>query len=100
MNVRFRAVLELNQNSRLMAACAVVVVADAFHAAVQPAGQAAAAEVVHCHRRAGQEEDGARAHADRAGAQTKDVQFPGVEGPQDCLQKVTRPWLLHKPHNE
>lgn len=61
---------------------------DALHAAVQPPGEAAPAEVVHRDGRAGQEEDGAGAHADRSRPQTKDVQLPGVEGPEDRLQKV------------
>ena len=63
----------------------ILVFADAFHAAVQPAGEAAAAEVVHSHSWAGQEEDGQGADADSAGPQTKDVQLPRMERPQDCL---------------
>lgn len=38
---------------------------DALHAALQSAGQAAAAEVVHGHGRARQKEDGEGADADR-----------------------------------
>lgn len=58
---------------------------DAFHAAFQPAGEAAPAEVVHSHSRARQEEDGQGADADRARPQTKDVQLLRMEGPEDCL---------------
>lgn len=58
---------------------------DAFHAAVQPAGEAAPAEVVHSHSWARQKEDGQGADADSACPQTKDVQLPWMEGPQDCL---------------
>lgn len=54
---------------------------DAFHAAVQPAGKAAAAEMVHSHSWARQEEDGEGPNADCACPQTKDVQLPRVEGP-------------------
>lgn len=61
------------------------VCADAVHAAVQPAGEAAAAEVVHSNSWAWQEEDGQGADADSACPQTKDVQFSRMEGPQDCL---------------
>ena len=61
---------------------------DAVHAAVQPAGQAAPAEVVHGHGGAGQEEDGAGADAGGAGPQAQDVQLPRVEGPEDRLQEV------------
>jgi len=68
-------------------------VPDAFHAAVQPAGQAASPEVVHGHGGAGQEEDGPRAHAGGAGPQAQDVQLPGVAGPEDRLQTVS---LLHR----
>lgn len=53
---------------------------DAFHAAVQPTGKAAATEMVHSHSGARQEEDGEGANADRARPQTKDVQLLGVEG--------------------
>lgn len=49
---------------------------DAFHAAVQPPGKAAATEMVHGHSGARQEEDGEGAYADRARPQTKDVQLP------------------------
>lgn len=63
---------------------------DAFHAAVQPAGEVTAAEVVHSHSGARQEEDGQGADADSARPQTKDVQLPRMEGPQDCLQKVKK----------
>lgn len=58
---------------------------DALHAAVQPAGQAATAEVVHSHSWAWQEEDGQGADADSVGSQTKDVQFSRMARPQDCL---------------
>lgn len=53
---------------------------DALHAAFQPAGKAAATEMVHSHCGARQEEDGEGANADCACPQTKDVQLPGVEG--------------------
>lgn len=54
---------------------------DAFYAAIQPTGEAAAAEVVHGHSWARQEEDGEGANADSARPQTKDVQLPRMEGP-------------------
>lgn len=58
---------------------------DAFHAAVQPAGEAAVAEMVHSHSWAGQKEDGQGTDADSARSKTKDVQLPRMEGPEDCL---------------
>ena len=66
---------------------------DAIHAAVQPAGEAAAAKMVPGHLRQGAEEDGSGAYAGGSGSQAQDVQLPGVEGPQSCLQEVT-PYLL------
>lgn len=54
---------------------------DAFHAAIQPTGEVAAAEVVHGHSWAWQEEDGEGANADSACPQTKDVQLSRMEGP-------------------
>lgn len=61
---------------------------DAFHVAVQSAGEAASPEVVHGHGREGQEEDGQGTDAGGAGPQTQDEQLPGVAGPQDRLQEV------------
>lgn len=59
-----------------------------IHAAVQPARQAAAAEVVHGVSGQDEEEDHPRTRHHNPGTQTQDVLVPGVEGLQDCLQEV------------
>uniref|UniRef100_A0A8C5B498 AP complex mu/sigma subunit domain-containing protein n=1 Tax=Gadus morhua TaxID=8049 RepID=A0A8C5B498_GADMO len=61
---------------------------DAVHAPVQPAGEAAAAEVVRSSLRQGEEEDLQGPGPDHPGQEAQDVQLPGVAGPQDCLQEV------------
>ena len=45
---------------------------DAIHAAVQPAGEAAAAKMVPGHLRQGAEEDGSGAYAGGSGSQAQD----------------------------
>ena len=61
---------------------------DALSVAVQPAGEAAAAEMVRTNNRAG-EEEGDPGHDDvGVGPSATLLQLPPVEGPQDCLQEV------------
>lgn len=63
-------------------------VADAVHAAVQPSGQTAPAEVVRGAPRQAKKEDHPRAHHHDPGSETENVQLSGVEGPQNRIQKV------------
>lgn len=61
---------------------------DALSVAVQPAGEAAAAEMVCTNNRAG-EEEGDPGHGDvGVGPSATLLQLPPMEGPQDCLQEV------------
>lgn len=61
---------------------------DAIPVAVQPAGQAAAAEMVHATNGAG-EEEGDPGHDDAgAGPSAALLQLPPVEGHEDRLQEV------------
>lgn len=61
---------------------------DAIPVAVQPAGQAAAAEMVHGTNGAG-EEEGDPGHDDAgAGPSAALLQLPPVEGHEDRLQEV------------
>lgn len=61
---------------------------DAVPAAVQPPGEAAAAEVVHAADGAGEEEgDPGHDHAG-AGPSASLLQLPAVEGPEDRLPEV------------
>lgn len=62
--------------------------ADAIPAAVQPAGEAALAEMVHAASRAG-EEEGDPGHDDPgAGPPAAFLQLSPVEGSEDRLQEV------------
>lgn len=61
---------------------------DALYASVQPAGEAAAPEMVHGYSWAWQEKDGQRAHAGGAGQKTQNVQLLGMERSKDSLQEV------------
>lgn len=61
---------------------------DAFPVAVQSAGEAATAEMVHATGRPGEEEGDPGHDAVSAGSPTAFLQLPPVEGPQDCLQEV------------
>lgn len=67
---------------------AVMFPPDAVHAVVQQAGKAAVTEMVRASVRQGKEEDLQRLSPDHPGQEAQDVQLPGVEGPQDCLQEV------------
>lgn len=61
---------------------------DALPVAVQPAGEAAAAEMVHAGGRAG-EEEGDPGHDGAGAAQARALlQLPAVEGPENRLQEV------------
>lgn len=61
---------------------------DALSVAVQPAGEAAAAEMVHTNNRA-REEEGDPGHDDvGVGPSATLLQLHPMEGPQDCLQEV------------
>lgn len=62
--------------------------ADAVHAAVQPAGKAAAAEVVCSSVRQGEKEDLQGSGPDYTGQEAQNVQLLGVARPEDCVQKV------------
>lgn len=62
--------------------------ADAVHAAVQPAGKAAAAEVVCSSVRQGEKEDLQGSGPDHTGQEAQNVQLLGVARPEDCVQKV------------
>lgn len=62
--------------------------ADAVHAAVQPPGKAAVTEMVCASVWQGEEEDLQRSGPDHTGQEAQDVQLPGVERPQDCVQEV------------
>lgn len=61
---------------------------DALPVAVQPAGEAATAEMVHTNNRAG-EEEGDPGHDDvSAEPSTPFLQLPPMERPEDRLQEV------------
>lgn len=61
---------------------------DALPAAIQPAGEAAAAEMVHADGRAGEKEGDPR-HDDAGAAQAGPLlQLPAVERPKNRLQEV------------
>lgn len=61
---------------------------DAFPVAVQPAGEAATAEMVHASSRAGEEEgDPGHDHVS-VGPSVTFLQLPRVERPEDRLQEV------------
>lgn len=61
---------------------------DAFPVAVQSAGEATTAEMVHTTGRPGEEEGDPRHDAVSAGSSTAFLQLPPMDGPQDCLQEV------------
>lgn len=61
---------------------------DALPVAVQPAGEAAAAEMVHAIHRPGEEEGGPGHDDVSVGPSTAFLQLPPMEGPQDRLQEV------------
>lgn len=65
---------------------------DAVYAALQQAGKAAAAEMVRASVGHPEEEDLPGGHSDGAGTQTQDVQLPGMEGYENSLQKVRKPY--------
>lgn len=62
---------------------------DAVHAVVQPAGKAAAPEMVRAPARQGEEEDLQGPGPNHTSPEAQDVQLLGVEGPQDCVQEVS-----------
>lgn len=61
---------------------------DAVHAVVQPPGKAAVAEMVCASVGQGKEEDIQRPGPNHTGKKAQDVQLPGMEGPQNCVQEV------------
>lgn len=61
---------------------------DALPVAVQPAGEAAAAEMVHAGDRPGEEEGDPGHDVGSVGPSATFLQLPPLEGPQDRLQKV------------
>lgn len=63
-------------------------VADAVHASVQSAGEAAASEVVRAAVRQGEEEDHQGVGADGPRSKAQNVQLSGVERPEGCVQEV------------
>lgn len=63
---------------------------DALPVAVQPAGEAATAKMVHATNRAGEEKGDPGHDDDGVGSSAALLQLSPVEGPQDRLQEVAR----------
>lgn len=69
---------------------------DAVSVAVQPAGEAATAEMVHTDKWAGEEEGDTGHDSVSASPSTTFLQLPPVERPEDCLQEVVTKDTLYK----
>lgn len=77
-----------NRSTLVFFDSSLFVLSDPLPVAVQSAGEAAVAEVVHTPIRARKEEGDPGHDSDGVGPSTTHLQLPAVEGPEDCLQEV------------